>query len=508
MEAVRRGGRSRVRESGSKRADYRHLRLPFEPQKIFSDDAVASMHETALRVLEELGMRVLLPEGRELFRKAGALVDDETMMVRMGREIVNAALESAPRSIRMRAANPEREQVFEPGAMLFIAGSGCPNATDRIRGRRAGSLRDYEETLKLQQSFDVIHVMGPAAEPQDVPGHLRHYQLMRAQLALSDKPLFVYARGREQVMESFEMIRMAHGIGDGEFRDQVWATTVINSNSPRQLDKPMTQGIIDFARMGQMSIITPFCLAGAMAPITVAGALTLQHAEALAGITLAQIARPGAPVAYGGFSSNVDMKSGSPAFGTPEHVKACLGSGQLARHIGMPWRSASGSASNVADAQGAQETVTALFGAVLAGATVTIHSAGWLEGGLSFGYEKFILDVETLQTVAELALDTPQDEAAIGFDAIAEVAPGGHFFSTSHTMSRYRDAFYEPLVADLSNHGAWTANGSRTAEERATDIWQARLASFQRPDGCAEAAQRVDRFIAERTAAGGAQLPD
>lgn len=505
-DPIRKGGRRAGRERSDVVAarGYGQLRNPFTPQPGFSEDEIAAMHDTALRVLEELGMRVLLPEGRAIFKAGGALVDEATMMVRIGRDMVATALATAPRAIRLRAANPAREQLFEPGAMLFMAGSGCPNAFDRVRGRRPGTYRDFVETLQLQQSFDVIHMHGPSAEPQDIAVNVRHYAMMRGQLTNCDKPLFVYSRGQRQVEEAFEMIRLARGLDEARFTDGVWASTVINTNSPRQLDIPMTRGIIDFARAGQLSIITPFCLAGAMAPITVSGALTLQHAEALAGITLAQLARPGAPVAYGGFSSNVDMKSGAPAFGTPEHIRACLGSGQLARLIGLPWRSATGAAANSADAQAATETTMALWGAVLAQATVTVHAAGWLEGGLTFGYEKFILDIEALQTIAELATPAPADAAAIGFDAIAEVPPGGHFFATQHTMERYSTAFYQPLVADLSNHGTWVENGAKTAEERATAVWQDRLATFSPPPACIEVGARLAGYVADRTAAGGA----
>lgn len=493
----------RPRAAAPARAGYGQLRHPFAPQPAFSADEIAAMHDTALRVLEDLGIRILLDEARGLFRQAGALVDEDTGMVRIGREMVAAALATAPRSIRLRAADPAHEQVFEPGAALFMAGAGCPNVTDALRGRRPGSRESFVETLRLQQSFDVIHMHGPSAEPQDVPIHQRHYALMQEQLTNCSKPLFVYARGRGQVEQSFEMIRLARGLDEAGFRDGVWATTVINSNSPRQLDIPMARGIIDFARAGQLSLITPFCLAGAMAPITVAGALVLQHAEALAGITLAQLARPGAPVAYGGFSSNVDMKSGSPAFGTPEHIRANLGSGQLARFIGLPWRSATGAASNAPDAQGATETVNALWAAMLAQATVTVHAAGWLEGGLSFGYEKFILDVEALQTLAELCRPAAADTAALGFDAIAEVPPGGHFFAAAHTMERYQSAFYAPLVADLSNHGLWTENGAQRADQRATAIWQRVLADFAPPAACAGVAERLDAYVADGIAAGG-----
>lgn len=493
----------RVRAPAQSRAGHGQLRHPFTPQGAFSQDEIAAMHDTALRVLENLGIRILLAEARAIFRAAGALVDEDSQMVCIGRDMVAAALTTAPRSIRLRAANPAHAQTFEPGAALFMAGSGCPNVTDALRGRRPGSRESFVETLRLQQSFDVIHMHGPSAEPQDVPIHQRHYALMQDQLTNCTKPLFVYARGRGQVEQSFEMIRLAHGLDEAGFEDGVWATTVINSNSPRQLDIPMARGIIDFARAGQLSLITPFCLAGAMAPVTVAGALVLQHAEALAGITLAQLARPGAPVAYGGFSSNVDMKSGSPAFGTPEHIRANLGSGQLARHIGLPWRSATGSASNTADAQGASETVHALWAAMLAQATVTVHAAGWLEGGLSFGYEKFILDVEALQALAELCRPAAADTAALAYDAIAEVAPGGHFFAAQHTMERYQTAFYQPLVADLSNFGLWTENGALRADQRATSIWQRTLADFTPPSACEGVADRLAPYVAAQIQAGG-----
>lgn len=497
------GARRRAAETTPKRVvDYRQLRHPFTPQQVFSDDEIAALHDTALRVCEELGIRILLPEARTILRAAGARVEDE--MVFIGRDMIAAALAGAPRSIRLRAANPAREQVYETGAMLFTPGSGCPNVSDRLRGRRPGSLESYLETLKLHQTYDVIHILGPSAEPQDVPPALRHYAMMQGQMALSDKPMFVFARGRAQIEQSLEMIRIGLALSEGDFDSGVWAVTVINSNSPRLLDNPMAQGLIDFARAGQMSIVTPFCLAGAMAPVTVAGALTLQHAEALAAITLVQMTRSGAPVSYGGFSSNVDMKSGAPAFGTPEHVKMQIGTGQLARHIGLPWRSGAGSAANANDMQATTENMMGLWGGMMGHATANIHAAGWLEGGLTFGYEKFINDVEALQILSELCVKPSSAEAEIGFDAIAEVAPSGHFFAAAHTMRRYSTAFYAPLVADLSNFGTWEAAGAQTADQRATAIWQANLRNFTPPPGGAEAADRLAGYIARRTAEGGA----
>jgi trimethylamine--corrinoid protein Co-methyltransferase len=491
------------------RPEWRRLRHRLAPQGVFSDDEVAAMHDTALRVLEELGMVVSLPEARALFRGAGALVDEDTHLVRIGRDIVEAALASAPKSIRLRAANPAREQDYELGACLFLPGGGCPNVTDREKGRRPGSLADYRDAIRLHQAFDAIHALGPSTEPQDIPVHLRHYAMTRAQLELSDKPMFLYARGRGQVEDGFEMVRLAHGLDTAGFEDGAWVFTIINTNSPRLLDIPMAQGIIDFARAGQMSVITPFCLAGAMAPITVAGAITLQHAEAMAGIALAQIARPGAPVSNGGFSSNVDMKSGSPAFGTPDHVKLTLGAGQLARHIGLPFRTAAGAASCAADAQGAAETANALWGAMLAQGTMIVHAAGWLEGGLTFGYEKFVTDMESVHLHADLMARRPAADAdEIGFDAIAATRPAGHFFDGPHTMSRYRDAFLDPVVADYANFGTWSEAGARTAEQRATDIWRRILAEHAAPPGGTERAGRVEDFIARRSEAGGAPPVD
>ena len=502
-----RRGRIRNRQSkpgADRQKNYRLLKNPFRPQKVFSDDEINAIHQTALRVLEELGIKVLLEEARHRFRKAGAVVDHETQMVNIGRDIVSEALETAPKSIPVRTGNRERDFTLELGALLFGAGAGSPNVMDKSRGRRAGTLRDFDDFIRLTQSFDALHFLVPFVEPQDVATHLRHYATIRSQVLLSDKFPFLFSRGSLQVEQTFELLQIARSVSAEEFNRRVYCFTIINSNSPRQLDIPMAQGIIDFARYGQVSIITPFCLAGAMAPITVAGALTLQHAEALAGITLAQLTRPGSPVMYGSFSSNVDMKSGSPAFGTPEHVKATLGSGQLARLIGLPWRAGAGSASNTCDAQGAHENQMGLWGAVLAGATTIVHSAGWQEGGLSTSFDKFITDMETVQSIAELCSTESATADNIGFEAIRDVAPGGHFFSTRHTMQRYKTAFYEPIVADLSNYGTWKESGEKTAELRAADVWKQKLNDFVAPEIDAAIVEELDAYIEIKTRAGGA----
>ena len=503
-----RRGRKRQQDktqaSGNYTAVYRQLKHPYEPQKVFSDDEVHAIHDTALKVLEELGIKILLEEARSIFQAAGAKVEQESQMVFIGRDIVESALKTAPKSIRMRARNLEREQDYALGSMLFAPGAGCPNVTDRLRGRRPGDLESYEETLKLQQAFDVMHVLGPSSEPQDVPIQDRHYAQMKSQMTLCDKPMFAYSRGRQQVEQIFELLQTGLNLSSDDFVDGSWVFTIINTNSPRLIDNPMAQGVIDFARAGQMSIITPFCLSGAMAPVTVAGALVLQHAEALACIALSQLAKSGAPVSYGGFASNVYMKSGAPAFGTPEHVKLEIGSGQLARLIGLPWRTAAGSAGVANDMQSAGENHMGLWGSLMANATVCVHSAGWLEGGLTFGYEKYINDIEALQTIAELCKPTAADFGALAWEALSDVEPGGHFFGTQHTMDRYQTAFYDPLVADLNNHGNWVEGGCVEAPERATKVWQKTLQEFVAPEGALEIEERLAPYIEKKKAEGGA----
>ncbi len=504
----RRSGRRRGRADATAPAplravDYRQLRSPFPVMSVFSDDEAANMHDAALRVLEDLGMKVLLPEARAIYAQGGARVDGD--MVHIGRDMVEAALSTAPRSIHCRAGSAGRDVTLELGRLAFQPGAGAPHATDLKRGRRPGSARDFREYTQIAHHYDVFQMMSPSVEPQDVPTHLRHYFTTRTQMEFTDKFPFLFARGTPQSLDNFEMLAIARGLGDDDFRAGVHAYTIINTNSPRTLDIPMAQGLIDFARYEQLSIVTPFTLMGAMAPITVAGAITLSHAECLAAITLVQLTNPGAPVCYGTFTSNVDMKSGAPAFGTPTHFQASLAAGQMARMIGLPWRSAAGSAANTNDVQAANENQMGLWGCLLAGATVIIHSAGWLEGGLTVSYEKLITDVEVLNMVAELCAGNAAGIDEIGFDtALKRVAPSGHFFAAPQTMTRYSTEFYEPVIHDYANFGTWTDRGAQDANMRATAIWEAIVEADTRAGIPADRMDALRAFIDKRTSQGGA----
>jgi trimethylamine--corrinoid protein Co-methyltransferase len=499
-------GRAEASQSHKRNVNYRTLKNPLIRQPAFSEDRLEAIHQTALRVIEELGIRVLNPNARQRFKQAGASVDEDSMMVKIDRSLVSQALETAPSEFVMHGATADKNVTLGGDNIAFVSVGGPPHISDLDRGKRNGTLEDTRNIIKLSEHFDVIHMQSPNVEPQDTPLHLRHLHTTESQLTLSHKPFFIFSRGSAQVRDGFAMTRIARGLSEEEFKQKAWCYTVINTNSPRQLDVPMCQGIIDFAEAGQVSVITPFTLAGAMAPVTMPGALVLQHAEALAGITLAQIVRPGAPVVYGSFTSNVDMKSGSPAFGTPEFVQAAFGAGQLARHINLPWRGSAATASNAPDEQSVYEFLMSAWGSVLGGVNMMIHAAGWLEGGLTASMEKYILDIEMLQIFAEIFHPLKSDDAELAYEAIASVEPGSHFFGCDHTMARYQTAFYQPLVSDWSNFGSWEENGSLTATQRANGIWKKILNEFEAPTMDPGNTNALQAYIERRSSEGGAAV--
>ena len=507
-----RGRRGRSRRSNASephrtKPPWQHLKNPYPPIAQFSEDHIEAIHQTSLTLLRDKGIKVLSAEARKLYAQAGApVVDDETLMVRFDPDMVLETVSQAPQSFTMHGRAPEHWFEVGDNNLVFATVGGPPHYSDLEGGRRAGTHETFRDLLRLAQTYDVLHLTTPMVEPQDLPINVRHLYSTRSVVTLTDKPTFIYSRGRQAVADSLEILRIAHGFGPQAFEEQVHCYTVINANSPLQLDELMCAGIIDFARARQAMILTPFTLAGAMAPVTLPGALAQQNAEALAGIALAQIVRPGAPVVYGGFTSNVDMKSGAPAFGTPEYVKAAFASGQLARRYHLPYRTSNVNASNAPDAQSAYESQMSCWGAIMGGGNILMHGAGWLEGGLTASLEKFIIDVEMLQMFASLMQPVECNEDTLALSAFDEIEPGGHFFGTEHTLARYETAFYTPLLSDWSNFETWSENGAQDTTQRANRIARQALAEFTPPPLADEHLTEIDAFIDKRVAQGGATL--
>ncbi|MBT4520652.1 MAG: trimethylamine methyltransferase family protein [Halieaceae bacterium] len=483
-----RGARDSKREA---QAPFRQITHPYNPVEVLSADHVEAIHNASLTILEEIGIKVLEPTARDIFRRAGCKVDHDLEMVYLDRMLVEQQAGLAPAEFILHARNPAHD-VKVGGKNAIFASVGGPALVSCLdKGRRAGSYAEMCDFIKLTQSLNIIHQEGGGPfEAMDLPQESRHLDLHLAQITLTDKTWQPWGMGVERTMDGIEMACMAMGLKPGEIHDKPIVTTVINTNSPLQLDIPMAQGLMTLAEHGQPSIITPFTLSGAMAPVTLAGALAEQNAEVLAGVTLAQLVRPGAPVVYGGFTSNVDMKTGSPAFGTPEYTLAAQASGQLARRYQLPFRSSNVTSSHAVDAQAAYESQMSIWGAMNGHVNLLNQGAGWLGGGIVASFEKLIVDAEMLQMVAAYSQPFEVSEASLGLDAIREVGPSGHFFGTQHTMERYKSAFYQPLVSDWSNYENWADRGSLSTAQRANEIWKRMLADYQKP--------RLDESIVEQ----------
>ncbi|MEO0617955.1 MAG: trimethylamine methyltransferase family protein, partial [Pseudomonadota bacterium] len=401
--------------------------------------------------------------------------------------------------------NPDRKVTFGGNNMLFGNVSSPPNSSNLDRGRRAGTREDFRDLMKLSQHFNCLHLMGGyPVEPVDIHASVRHLDCIYDKTLLTDKVLHAYCLGKERVEDAMEMVRIGSGLTHEEFEATPRMYTNINSSSPLKHDWPMLDGAMRLAKRGQPVFVTPFTLAGAMAPVTLAGAIAQQTAEGLAAIVLLQIINPGTPVVMGSFTSNVDMKSGAPAFGTPEYMRATQMSGQMARFYGVPLRASNACAANCPDAQAAWESSQSLWAVTTARVNVVYHAAGWLEGGLCASYEKFVMDCETIQQVNRYMKPVSVTSEDLAVDAIAEVGPEGHFFGVQHTQDRYQTAFYSPFLSDWRNFEAWEEAGSVRTPERANKIWKQIIADFEAPPLDEGIREELEAFVARRKEEGGA----
>ena len=489
----------RKQGGGVSQQPFRRLRNPYPPVTVLSEDQIESIHHTSLRILEEIGLQFLDDEAISILRQHGASIDSETRMVRLDRDLVLEKLKTVPSEIALEARNAERNVVLGGNAICFSSVAGPPNCSDLDRGRRPGTLADLQELLKLAQSLNAIHLLaGAPVAAIDQPAATRHLDVYHSYALLTDRVWQASALGRDRIADGIAINAISRALRLEQMPDHAGLLTIVNTNSPRRVDGPMLQGLMEMARHGQPVVVTPFTLAGAMSPVSLAGALSLQNAEALALIAFIQMVRPGAPAVYGGFTSNVDMRTGAPAFGTPEYAKAVLAGGQLTRRYRIPYRSSNVNSSPAVDAQAAYESAMSLWATVLAHTNLIYHGAGWLEGGLVASYEKMVLDAELLQEMAEILQPLEVSEDTLALDAIREVGPGGHFFGAAHTLARYETAFYRPMLSDWRNFETWRESGAKTAAERANAIWKQLLADYEPPPLDPAIREALDDYVARR----------
>jgi len=497
----REGGRARgARSTGPSFAPIPRLTNPWPPLEILTGEQVERIVLAAYRVLEEAGLEIRSAAAREVYRRAGALVDEDTQMVRLGRDIVTAYLKFAPTSFVLRARNPDRDLHIGGDVVNFGPVNGAPHINDRERGRRYGDIESFRNILRLTHSLGILHWQGGiVVEPVDLPVAVRHLAVYQAHIECADIVWAARGIGGVQAQDAIAMSAIEHGCTIEELASRPTLMTVTNVNSPRRVDEEILDNIMAMALAGQCVVITPFTLMGAMAPVTLAGALVQQTAEALGIIALCQMLRPGAPCVLGGFTSNVDMRTGSPAFGTPEYVHAVIAAAQIGRRLELPVRTSAVNASPVVDAQSTYETAFSLQAAILSHSHLINHAAGWLEGGLSASLEKIIVDAELLRNWAETLKPVSFNDDDLAVEAIKAVAVGGHFFGEPHTLARYQSAFYRPLLSDWSNFESWTEAGSRNATERATGIWQKLLAEYVPPPLDPAVKEAIADYVARRT---------
>jgi trimethylamine--corrinoid protein Co-methyltransferase len=469
------------------------------PTEPLDADGVQAIHKGCMQILSELGIEFLNPEACKILKEAGCKVDGTN--VKMDEDFVMEMLGHAPESFTLTPRNPDRSIIIGGKHMTFGNVSSPPNMWDLKRGKRSGDFEGYKDFIKLTQYFNCIHFAGGyPVEPIDIHASVRHLDCLYEKLTLTDKAVHAYSLGRERVEDVMEMVMIAGGLSREEFDAKPHMYTNINSVSPLKHDFPMLEGAMIHARRNQPVVVTPFTLAGAMAPVTMSGAVALSLAEGLAAIALLQYINPGAPVAIGTFTSNVDMKTGAPAFGTPEYMRATQMTGQMARFYKLPMRSSGVCAANVPDGQAMWETSNSLWAAVV------YHAAGWLEGGLIASPEKFIMDCEVLQQIQRYfdPATYATSEGDIGLDAIREVGPYGHYFGCQHTQDRYETAFYSPMISDWSNYEAWDLAGGIWTAERAHTMYRGIIDEFEAPPIEDAIKEELAAFVARRKEEGGA----
>ncbi|MCU1428164.1 MAG: trimethylamine methyltransferase subfamily protein [Actinomycetia bacterium] len=479
------------------------LTRTLKPFEVVSDEGLEIIEHNADVILEEVGVIVRdYPEAVALYAAAGADVDGERVRFPRGmcRAIVHA---TAPAVYTQHARNPDHNVQIGGDATVFAPNYGSPFVHDLDAGRRYATLADFQNFVKLAYlSPNLHHSGGTVCEPVDIPVNKRHLDMVYSHLKYSDKPFMGSVTAGERAADSVELARIGFG---GELDDRTVMTSLINASSPLVWDATMLAATQVYAAANQATIITPFILAGAMAPVTTAGVAAQTLAEALAGMTFTQLVRPGAPVVFGSFASSMSMQTGAPTFGTPEPSLVLYVVAQLARRLGVPFRSGGSlCASKLPDAQAAYESANTLQATVLGGVNFVLHAAGWLEGGLAIGYEKFVLDDDQLGMMATFVRGVDLSENGQALDAIRENGPGQHFLGTAHTLANFENAFYRSTTADNASYEQWLEDGGLDASQRANTIWKRQLAEYEPPPIGAAVDEELRDFVRRRKS----EMPD
>jgi trimethylamine---corrinoid protein Co-methyltransferase len=499
------GGRAtrRAERSGGAIEQLRYITRRIPKVELLSEEGLALVEENAETILGEIGIDFRDDaEAIQLFKDAGADIQGER--VRFPRGLARQLISTAPASFTQIARNPERSVEIGGEHTVFAPVYGPPFVYDADKGRRYAQLEDFQNFVKLAYMTPAMHHSGgTVCEPVDVPVNKRHLDMVYAHMRYSDKPFMGSVTAPERAEDTVAMARIL--FGDDVVDTSTVVVSLINANSPMTYDATMLGALKVYAKAGQGTVISPFILSGAMAPVTVAGVMAQTLAEAMAGMALAQLCRPGAPVIFGSFASSISMQTGAPTFGTPEPTLALFGLAALARRLGVPYRGGgSFTASKLPDAQAAYESAQTLLPTVLAGTNFVLHAAGWLEGGLASGYEKFVMDADQLGMMQVLANGYDLSENGQAMDAVREVGPGSHYLGCAHTQANFESAFYRSTIADNSSFEQWQEGGSKDATARANARWKAMLAGYEAPPIDPGTDEALMEFIAKKKAS----MPD
>jgi trimethylamine---corrinoid protein Co-methyltransferase len=485
----RRGGRaeriSRASSTVAAIVPYITRKIPYT--EVLDEEGLQLIEANAETILSETGIEFRDdPEALQIWKDAGADVKEERVRFPKGmcRSIIQA---SAPSEYTQHARNPERNIVIGGKNTVFAPAYGSPFVYDIDKGRRYATLEDFQNFVKLAYSSPSMHLSGGTiCEPVDLPVNKRHFDMIYTHMKYSDKCFMGSVTAPERAEDTVEMCKILFGdnyLDPVSGRPKTITTSLINANSPLTFDSTMLGAAKVYARNNQATIITPFILAGAMSPVTVAGTAAQTLAEAMAGMAFVQLVNPGAPVIFGSFASSISMQSGAPTFGTPEPALVLYVMAALARRLGVPFRSGGSlCGSKLPDAQASSESANTLIPTVMAGVNFVLHTAGWMEGGLSMGYEKFIMDTDQASMMEIVLKGVDLSENGQAMDAIREVGPGNHFLGCSHTQANFKTAFYRSPVTDNNSYEQWTADGGLDQAQRANALWKKRLQAYQAPE--------------------------